>query len=342
MSKAHRNRQERERRKRQRQVVAGSKRYSACDDELAAKKSARMQAWLYHVDGFQSDLRRQRYLVLSSAEAGDVSCLLALGVPLENICAVDLSIEAVASTRAKFPGLLVELGDVFDVAQRWPHDVAMLDFCEPVTHGLTKRLARYLGSTRVETVCIGFMRGRERPEERFSVDLKDRLARYRKTPDAKIDEQLHREHAFEVALSVETCQRGALIRVPYVLQYQSRVPMTYTWIDVEHGGSRRSRWERLMRDGYAPADQEIWRPRKLREDEYRDLLAGQVQKLPARTAAMLLNLSPPRLAAWKAWAARRPVPKGLDVAGAAEALVRSIEKIGPIGSPVAAPAKPSL
>jgi hypothetical protein len=326
MSKTHRARLERERRERHKQIVAGSKRYADCDDEPAAKKMARLNAWLYLVDWFQSDLRRQRFLVLASAEAGDVSCLLGLGVPIENICAVDLSAEAVTAARAKFPGLLVEQDDVFAVAQRWPHDVAMLDFCELMSHGLIKRLARYLGRTRVEAVCLGFMRGREPRGDRFFAEVTDSIAS-RRARGVPVDEQMQRENVVGAALAVETCRMGALIKTPFVLQYQTRVPMTYTWLDVERGGSVRSRWARLTREGYAPLDREFLRPLKLSEDQTRDVLARQIQKLPIKTAAMLLNLTAPRLAAWKAWATRRPIPKGLDVDGASAALVTTMEKL---------------
>ena len=330
MSKVQRADRERARQERHNQIVAGSERYAECDDEPVEKKSARMETWLYLARWYQSDFRKQRFLVLSSAEAGDVSCLLGLGVPLENICAVDLSAAAVAAARAKFPGLTVEQGDVFDVAQRWPHDIGMFDFCGPVTQDLTTRLARYLGSTRVEALCVGFMRGRERPEDRFSVARKDMIARYKVRLGAKTDEQLLRENAFEVALAVETCRRGALIKAPFVMQYQTRVPMTYTWFDVEHGGSVRSRWARLMKEGYAPAERDFLRSPKFSEEQWRDLVARLVGKLPARIGAMLLNLAPPRLAAWKAWAARRRVPTALDIDGGAAAIVRAVEGVGPI------------
>jgi hypothetical protein len=76
----------------------------------------------------------KRFLALASHEAGDLSVLLGFGVPHANILLVDKDKAAIASARFKFPGAMIQEGDIVDVAGNYPmFDAAFLDFCGYIT-----------------------------------------------------------------------------------------------------------------------------------------------------------------------------------------------------------------
>jgi hypothetical protein len=109
--------------------------------ESAAKKVARYDFWRTVVQRLPNPSSAS-YLGLASAEAGDLSTLLGLGVPMDRVVLVDRSLEAAQAARDKFRQFSVEgvpqrpqvlHGDVIEEGRKFhPFDVVCLDFCAPV------------------------------------------------------------------------------------------------------------------------------------------------------------------------------------------------------------------
>lgn len=104
--------------------------------ESPSKKFMRVQYWMTLIEklGGLEAFRRKKHLVLASREAGDVSLLLAFGVPPANIVAVDHSLAAIKGAQKKFPEVEFVHGDVLDVAKTHEGKVAtaFLDYCAPI------------------------------------------------------------------------------------------------------------------------------------------------------------------------------------------------------------------
>ncbi len=145
---------------------------SADDDtykgESPGKKFARYTFWkkaaqdLLGVDAFYK--ADAKFLVLASREGGDISVLKGVRVNASRIVAADMSASAVEACRAKHPDVLVELGDVANVASKHgPFDICFLDFCGYLSSGLVRTSAAVVKACDAGTVIgIAYMRGRER------------------------------------------------------------------------------------------------------------------------------------------------------------------------------------
>jgi hypothetical protein len=195
-------------------------------------------------------------------------------------------------------------GDVFEVARQWPHSVAMLDFCGPMADPLVEQVARSASVSRVRHLCLGYMRGRERPGDTLSV-LRQRV--HQALDERGLNEDPHvREHVVGSTLGFELCDRGGVPLPWFILQYQTRVPMSYQWFDVDYGGTRRERRERFKAWSKSKdTGHECLRQRNLPDEKLRDAMARVVRAVTPEVGAGLLNVSPARLAAWKAWQVRR-------------------------------------
>lgn len=138
--------------------------------DSAFKKSARLEYWLraMHEVG-EERFVKQRFLGLAGREAADAKCLVGIGVPPKNIVLAERSSSAARQARAAAPeGVVVEEGDVLSVAKRPMYrrtfDHVLLDFCSPLCQALILLVGRVGGAAlkREGTVGAAFMFGRER------------------------------------------------------------------------------------------------------------------------------------------------------------------------------------
>jgi len=104
--------------------------------ESPGKKQARILLWqMVETKMGKVAFRKGPHLVLASAEAGDVSTLLGMGVPPESIYAVDVDRHAIAAARSKFKAFkgvnwadidFVNAAEYFQV-EEWA--MAFIDLC---------------------------------------------------------------------------------------------------------------------------------------------------------------------------------------------------------------------
>jgi hypothetical protein len=130
-----------------------------------AKKQARYRFWLNAVRTQGEKFQRAKYLVLAGPEACDARVLRVLGVPPENITAVDEDGPAIDSARDLFPGPEYIHGDVLEVAKkkRLQFGGVFLDFCSPLS-AKNANYALRVASWGLRTggvFGVGFMYGRE-------------------------------------------------------------------------------------------------------------------------------------------------------------------------------------
>lgn len=110
------------------------------------------------------------YLGLASAEAGDASVLIGMGVPPSQVVLSDLDADAVQAARKKFPGIAVYHEDVVVTAHRFPKkfSAVFLDYCGPATEpNMTRaRLVAQYGLKPCGILGINVFIGREVDFER--------------------------------------------------------------------------------------------------------------------------------------------------------------------------------
>ncbi|HEV8462063.1 MAG TPA: hypothetical protein VGQ38_15290 [Gaiellaceae bacterium] len=127
-----------------------------------AKKLARLSFWRAVRAGLSKPFRESTFFVLASREGGDVSVLLGLGAAAHQIVAVDREAEAVAAFRKKWPSVRCELGEADAVADVLRPDVAFLDFCSPVGAGVLATAGRVAGRVRLGGLFgVAVLKGRE-------------------------------------------------------------------------------------------------------------------------------------------------------------------------------------
>lgn len=132
--------------------------------ETVGKALARCEYWL-KVEGLNPQrFPHCRFLVLCSRECGDVSALVAMGVPQKNITAVDIDAMAIEACRARFPEVDAFHGALNDLPVSKKFEHIFLDTCSNVGKPLAAQVAR---TTRRHarlpgTFGVGYMRGRER------------------------------------------------------------------------------------------------------------------------------------------------------------------------------------
>lgn len=133
--------------------------------ESSPKKFARYTFWSTVAEEMGDAFIRSDFLVLSSEEAGDVSVLLAMGVPAEHIVAVDIDATAVKKASAKFPNVEFHHAEVGRYLQTTKHvfGAIYLDFCSalnPETIRTACIAAQWLHKKH-GMLGVGFMVGRE-------------------------------------------------------------------------------------------------------------------------------------------------------------------------------------
>ena len=102
--------------------------------ESATKKVQRLVFWnAVKREVGPRKFNRGPHLVLSSAEAGDVSALLGMGVQPDSIVAVDTDRHAVAAAEWKVPGLDIRHENVKQTVQERKWASVYLDLCGPLS-----------------------------------------------------------------------------------------------------------------------------------------------------------------------------------------------------------------
>lgn len=134
--------------------------------ESPAKKIVRLKLWKYIQRRLGRKFKGGAHLALAGPEAGDLSVLLGLEVPIQNVVLADIDKHAVDAALWKFPGADVHRKDVLDTAEQHPTKFisAYLDFCGPVSE---KRLSMVhkIGTQHLQkggVIACTFLIGRER------------------------------------------------------------------------------------------------------------------------------------------------------------------------------------
>lgn len=101
-----------------------------------------------------------KFLVLVSREAGDISCLLGLGVPISNIVGVEINPEAAEKARKRYPEAEIITGDVAEIVKkrqrRRVFDFAYLDLCGCVGEQIIDTCRTVIQWGMKSTACIGW------------------------------------------------------------------------------------------------------------------------------------------------------------------------------------------
>lgn len=185
------------------------------------KVIARLSYWLDVRDILGEKFFNGRHLVLASREAGDVSVLLGLGVPLENIVAFEWDRAAAAEARLKFPGLSIQQRDVGSITDKDGSFASVfLDFCATANDEHVEKLGRVMWRMdRPSVFGCGFLIGREQGSMEKISKLKEKLS---KSPDAVREAQVAR--AIYIDQAVEKCAKkcSATLGLPRCYFYQSR------------------------------------------------------------------------------------------------------------------------
>lgn len=132
------------------------------------KKAARYVLWtdlLKRIQARDSIYKPGEFkiVVLASEEGGDVSCLLGLGVPHENIFAVDQDQEALEKFSQRWPKVHTVHGDIVDAVKRiGKPNIVFLDFCAPLHQTLMKKIRGVAYKVAIGgTLAIAVLKGRE-------------------------------------------------------------------------------------------------------------------------------------------------------------------------------------
>lgn len=306
--------------------------------ESPSKKMARAKYWRAVKREMGERFLRELHVVLASREGGDISALIAFGVPREKIVAVDRVKEAAEACAAKWPGVGVVHGDIADVVEALRDRVGsvLLDFCAPVCTETVLTGRRVLRALRYKSVFgWAVLKGREQGDivvdgagdmgrrQRRAMEASNR--RYQKKAPAlhgtmvkmmahgevaardlldssteDVGQHVGRAYAYLTAVHADRMMPWRGITEPkLVIAYQSitaasrGVPMMMC-LSVKHRPDGHQPWKR-------PANPMVVQLSKMTDEAVR---AYAVSEAPDADPAMLLNISPATIAAWKAHATR--------------------------------------
>lgn len=135
--------------------------------ESPSKKMARLGYWRAVRKFLGGRFTKTKHVVLASREGGDIGVLVGLGVPKENIIAVDQVESAAQACAQKWPGVEVIFGDVADVVEARAKEVGsvFLDFCGPISTTTVQVGRKILRALRYDSIFgIALLKGREHGE----------------------------------------------------------------------------------------------------------------------------------------------------------------------------------
>lgn len=191
--------------------------------ESPQKRLARLTFWTLVCRALgRKKFLKGRYAVLASREAGDVSVLLGMGVPLKNIVCFDWNGREAAGARLRYPGLVIHEGDVVDEIQRypkWSFTAAFLDFCSPATNEYLTRVsfvARHYVRLRGLIGC-GFFIGREVSTLKKIIGLRSHF-------EKRLEDSTDWSGRFAVLA------RGALIESELISRLRPTFPQTLSFL----------------------------------------------------------------------------------------------------------------
>lgn len=273
--------------------------------ESGAKRLARVLFW----DSVNVELTRDDelgfaladYLVLGSRHLGDVSVLTAWGLPETQVFIADIDAEAIAGAQERYPDALSFHGDIADVAarHRGRFACAFVDLCGIFSRSNVKTFARVAarGLTLGGVLGIGFMRGRK--ESTYAQLYTQQGAREAEALGCTGAHDPGRTAGIWLAINDQLVAHGLRCDPRWSCTYTSTtkdkhgVPMLYSWarvVPLAQGRPRKTGEHINITSS------------KIAEDAIRRLvLSGEDPYFRAR----LLNVPAPRVAAWKAVAARR-------------------------------------
>lgn len=133
--------------------------------ESPPKKQVRILFWREVERRLTTKFRSSRHLVVLSKYAGDVSVLIAMGVPPRNVYGVDVDKHAVAAAQRRYPGVRVAHAQFQDAFAVFPElsdtllGCAFIDLCCPISYPTLQAVLR-LG-LHSKLVGFEFQCGRE-------------------------------------------------------------------------------------------------------------------------------------------------------------------------------------
>lgn len=180
--------------------------------ESNAKRIARAKSWMYMLIQLKSKKPpdQLRALVLSGPIAADVRVLGTMGVPPQNVTAVDIDEKAIKSSMIIEPDADYQLGDVLDVVRRSrkkligrKYDLIFLDYCSAISQRTVTKSVRVAKEALINggIFATGFMYGREgidaregvkRSEEHMDRHHEAMLKKYKETGELPLSKAMIR------------------------------------------------------------------------------------------------------------------------------------------------------
>jgi len=281
-----------------------------------SKQLTRLAFWQTVRDEVGKSFTNGRFLVLAGPEAGDVSVLLAMGVPLKQITAIDLDKEAVKHARWKFPGLNVVEGNLLSIT-KMRFDVMHLDFCSPMTIRMLDLVVKIVGCCADPNGIVGtsFLAGREQDLREEMADLCDSVGAHVRSRGyrARVGSETQKVWIENIPFLVRgiflnrnlldaLMPNRVLIELEHLWKYNSSsserqgVPMIVSM-------SKLTKLPSSVTLAMARKDAEAihlpeYHLQDMTEEEFRAYALGLASS--NQNAHMLLNVTKTRMAAWKA------------------------------------------
>lgn len=277
------------------------------------KKAARITMWWDLVERFSGVgdgvFASLRFLVLCSRAAGDVSVLAGLGVPMDNIWAIDVDAVAVDAAKERFPGVHGIACDVRHAAAILPSDffdVVHLDWCGNVSPRLLRTTASVLMrcGSRASVVGVVVKRGRETRQQMAALRAHRTASKRRASAIGQtMPEFRGRDRATLICNRLEQMCGGAMwVRPMHVITYQSSRPgsagspmlVVTSAMFPREPGERVKRYSPVLTNDFTGHDDESLKLRMLMSAE----MYG------AEMASLMWNIPKTSVAAFRAVATR--------------------------------------
>lgn len=267
--------------------------------DSAAKKISRLAFWLKVRELLGvARFKRGKYLVLASREAGDVSVLLGLGIPIESITAIP---KEAALARLKFDGLCVVEEDILMYVRmcRPEYDCICLDFCTWTTPAAVQRVV-----AAAAALCRGGLLGCNFLVGREMMQVRKKMRAIRRVVDAHVASMPSIDQK-ETAELASYFSRAGFIQQELAKHLSARPVATFFY---------RARRVRRGEQGHPWCTQLLRYTTKVQqgvvvpemhdptEEEFRDYVLQLLRQ--GHPVNLLLNIPKSSLAAWKAHATR--------------------------------------
>jgi hypothetical protein len=274
--------------------------------ETPPKRVARLVFWEHVKELLGKEFLLGQHVVLLSQEAGDVSCLLGLGVIPGHIIGVDLDKHATAAAQAKHPKVGMRTQDVEAAVtglrtSGQKVSSVFLDICAPMREQTVAKAAAVATQLKAGSVLgCAFLAGREVGD--WGEKIEGAKARYKTRTGNRAF--FMRGPLFFRELNKLTTKKGVLVIPTKLIYYVSHGPDRYGKpMIICVGTINRTEDAHMRKFGVGTALQSV-------EYEFVTATPFELGALAAeleadeRPADLLLNASKQSVAAWKAHATR--------------------------------------